>query len=72
MNDKAKGSNRRPPSGLSPAGERIVAALEEATEDMQAGRPLEETFSVHSYPVVASPRSDGPDAAASRRRRSPA
>ena len=65
MKDKTKGSARRAKSGsspkLSPAGARIVAALEEATEALRAGKPLEETFTVRSYPVPFTNRPYGPD-----------
>lgn len=46
---------------LTPAGARIVAAFEEATEAMRSGEPLGRRFTVRTYKADFTPGDYGPD-----------
>ena len=46
---------------LTPAGAKIVAAFEEATEAMRSGEPPERRFTVRTYKADFAPGDYGPD-----------
>jgi DNA-binding transcriptional regulator YiaG len=64
--DHRKRSAKRAPAPaaagrLSPAGAKIVGALEEAIALMRTGEPLERHFTVRTYKAEFTPRDYGPD-----------
>jgi putative transcriptional regulator len=60
-NSSRDGSTQGSPGQLSPAGAKIVAALEEAVAAMRSGEPLEKRFTVRTYHADFTPRAYGPD-----------
>jgi putative transcriptional regulator len=53
--------NKRAAEALTPAGAKIVAAFEEATDAMRSGEPLEPRFTVRTYKADFAPRDYGPE-----------